>query len=234
LIHTLDREQRDRDALILSIEVIMFRASDIHSPPRLAELFPPEAIRVGLGQHTKSEVIAELVHQAVAVGHLPSRAEVPIVDAILERESLGSTALGHGVAFPHCRWRSLDRLVGVVGLLPRGIPFDATDGEPVDTVFLTLAPLEEPEPYYEVMGRLVAIGRDEGRHLLLSRCRTVEQVSAFFAELDQPVVGRLDELARMSLSRRDPERTDPRRELAILGLAPADPSGRQSPERRWL
>ena len=145
--------------------------SAIHSPLRLTELFPPETICVGLGPHTKSDVIADLVHQAVVVGHLPRSAEEPIVEAILERERLGSTALGHGVAYPHCRWRSLDRFVGVVGLLPEGIPFDAADGEPVDAVFLTVAPPEEPEPFYEVMGRLVAIGRNRSRHLLLSSCQ---------------------------------------------------------------
>jgi len=207
-------------------------ASD--SPVRLSDLFPPEAIRVGLEQHTKSEVIAELAHHAVVVGHLPARAEGLIVEAILERERLGSTALGHGIAFPHCRWRSLDRPVGVVGLLHPGIPFEAMDGQAVDAVFLTLTPPEEPAEFNDVLARLVAIGRNESRHLVLRGCQTAEQVVAFLAELDQPVVGRLDELARMSLSRRDRETRDPWRELAIFALTQEDRPGGDVPRPRWL
>ena len=206
---------------------------------KLAELFPPEAIRVGLEQHTKSAVIEELVHHAVALGYLPRQEERPIIDTILEREGLGSTALGHGIALPHCQWRSLDRFVGVAGLLHQGIPFDAVDGEPVDRVFLTLAPPDNPEQSFDVLGRLVAIGRNKSLRLLLRGCRTAEHVSAFLDELDQPTVGRLDELARMSLSWLDREQRDPRSDLAFFSLTREEgPShgGRKAgvPEWRWL
>ncbi len=217
-----------------SIETIMNTAYINSASVRLADLFPPEAIHIGLEPHAKSQVIAELVHDAVDVGHLPRRAEGAIVEAILERESLGSTAPGHGIAFPHCRWRSLDRFVGVVGLLPQGIPFDAADGQPVDTVFLTLVPPDDPEPFHEVMGRLGAIGRNQSRHIFLSSCQTAEQVSAFFAELDQLAVSRLDDLARISLSWRNPERRDPWGELASFSLTREDRAGVGGPERRWL
>ncbi len=208
-------------------------------PVRLTEIFPPEAIRVGLEQHTKSAVIEELVHHAVDLGYLPRQEEGPIVDMILEREGLGSTGLGHGMAVPHCQWRSLERFVGVAGLLHQGIPFDAVDGEPVDSVFLTLVPPDSPEQSFDILGRLVAIGRNKSQLLVLRGCRTAEHVSAFLDELDQPVVGRLDDLARMSLSWRDPEKRDPRRELAIFSLTredrPArDREGEKGPGPRWL
>jgi nitrogen PTS system EIIA component len=219
---------------MISIDIIMKNTFVYHSSVRLADLFPPEAIHVGLEPHTKFDVIAELVHQAVVVGHLPQRAEKPIRDAILERESLGSTALGHGIAFPHCRWRSLDWVVGIVGVFHPGIPFDAADGEPVDTVFLTLVPPEEPEPFHEVIDKLVAIGRDQSRHEQLSGCQTAEEVSKFLAELDPPVVDRHDELARMSLSWRNVEKRDPRRELAIFSLTREDRPDGDVPEPRWL
>jgi PTS system nitrogen regulatory IIA component len=212
----------------------MMAPSPMHSPVRLTELFPHEAIHVGMEPHTKSETIAELVHHAVAAGQLPSQAERPIIEAILERETLGSTALGHGVAFPHCRWRSLDRFVGVLGLVQGGIPFDAMDGEPVDSIFLTLSPPDAPVQSFDVLGRLVAIGRNPSLHRILCGCRTAEEVAAFLAELDQPVVGRLDELARMSLSRRGREPRDPWRELAIFSLTREDRPGGDSSGPRWL
>jgi len=82
----------------------------------LAELFPPEAILVGLEHRSKTAVIEELVRHAVALAHLPDAAEEPIVETILRREELSSTGLGNGVAFPHCVCRPLNRLVGVAGL----------------------------------------------------------------------------------------------------------------------
>jgi nitrogen PTS system EIIA component len=229
----------DRDPLVRPIEVIMNAAGAVRSPLKLTELFPPESIRVGLEQHTKPAVIEELVHHAVALGRLPEEAERPVLDAILQREGLGSTALGHGVAFPHCGCRSLERFVGVVGLLDRAIPFGAADGEPVDRVFLTLTPPDDSERSFDVLGRLVSLGQNKSLCLLLGGCRTAEHVSALLAELDQPVVGRLDELARMSLSWRERDRIDPRSELGYISLArehrpDSDRQGQGLFRPRWL
>jgi nitrogen PTS system EIIA component len=215
------------------------RGRDLSSPVMLTELFAPEAIRVGLQHHSKYTVIVDLVHHAAALGYLGRHEEGPIVNAILEREDLGSTALGHGIALPHCQWRSLERPVGVVGLLSPGIPFDAADGEPVDKVFLTLVPSTGPDCSLDVLGRLVAIGRNKGLRLLLGGCHTPEHVSAFLEELDQPVAGPLDELARMSLTLVEANERDPWRDLAVFSLTRQDGDGRR-PEsglpsgQRWV
>lgn len=217
----------------------MNRAGAADPPVKLAELFPPESVRVGLDQPTKPGVIEALVHHAVGLGQLPLDAERPIVEAILAREHVGSTALGHGIAIPHCRWRSLDHLVGVVGLLRRPIPFDASDGEPVDRVFLTLAPADGPEQSFDAMGRLFSIGRNKSLRLLLRGCQTAEQLAELLEEIDQPVVGQLDELARMSLSRPERGRTEGRSELGYFGLVrdrAADPGWKAGGafRPRWL
>jgi nitrogen PTS system EIIA component len=224
---------------IRPIEVVMNRAGAAGPTVKLAELFPPESIRVGLDQTSKPDVIGALVHHAAHLGGLPGEAERPIVETILARERLGSTALGHGIAFPHCRWRPLDHPIGVVGLLRQPIPFDAADGEPVDRVFLTLTPAEVSEQSFDALGRLISIGRNKTLRLLLSGCRTAEHVSALLAELDQPVVGQLDELAQMAFSRPERDQVDRRRELGYLGLvqqAPAasDRKGRGHFRPRWF
>ena len=69
----------------------------------LAEIFSPEAIVVGLEQRTKQGVIQELVHHLVGLGYLGECDEQAVVQSILAREKLGSTALYSGIAFPHCR-----------------------------------------------------------------------------------------------------------------------------------
>jgi hypothetical protein len=114
--------------------------------------------------------------------------------------------------------RTVPQLVGVAGLVHPGILFDAIDGVPVDSIVLTLAPPHWLDQSFQVLGRLVALGRNKSLRLLLHGCRTPEHVAAFLDELDQPVTGRLDELAGMSLSLRDREQRDPWRELAIFTL----------------
>ena len=90
-----------------------------------------------------------------------------------------------------------------------------------------------------MLGRLIAVGRNKSLRLLLRACRTAEQVAAFLNEIDQPVAGRLDELARMSLTRLDRDQGGPWSDLAYFSLTrehrPArDREGRSFPEPRWI
>lgn len=155
------------------------------SPLMLAEIFPPEAILMGIEDRSKESVIEHLVRHAVALGHVPNSAEGALVRSIQDRERLGTTALGNGISFPHCRSRFAERFVGVAGFLTSRIPFDALDAEPVDSVFLILAPEDQRERFLEILGRLVAIGRDKSLGVLLRGCRTPNHVSSFLQELDQ-------------------------------------------------
>ena len=156
---------------------------------KLAEIFPPEAILVGLEGRTKVKVIEKLVRHAVALDYVPQSAEEALVRFCREREEMGTTALGNGTAFPHCRSSFAARFVGVAGLLNSRIPFDAVDAEPVDSVFLVLAPAISGNDSSEILGRLVAIGRDKSLGVLLRGCRTAEHFSSFLQELDQPGIG---------------------------------------------
>lgn len=151
----------------------------------LAEIFPPEAIVVGLVQRTKRGVVEEMVHHLVELGQLTEGNEKSVVASVLAREKMGSTALGNGIAFPHCRSSVTQKFTGVLGLDPRGISFDAVDGESVHSIFLLLAPLDGREKHYEILGRITAIGKDKGRRLKLRGCRTAESVYDFLQELDR-------------------------------------------------
>lgn len=151
---------------------------------RLADIFQPERIVVGLKNCTKQGAVAELIHHLVALGHLAEGDENGVVESILAREKLGSTALYDGVALPHCRSTVTERFLGVLGIEPAGIPFDAVNGELVRCVFLLLAPLERREEFYEVLGRITAIGRDKSRRTQLQGCRTADAAHRFLQELD--------------------------------------------------
>jgi PTS system nitrogen regulatory IIA component len=151
----------------------------------LAEIFPPEAIVVGLKNRTKPEVIAELVHHLVGLGHITESDQKTVIESILAREKLGSTALYDGIAFPHCRSTLTERFVGVLGLELNGIPFDSVGGRPVQGIFLFLAPLERREEFCEVLGRITAIGRDKSYLTQLRGCQTAEAAHRFLQALDR-------------------------------------------------
>lgn len=162
----------------------MAKTSEIKRSVELARLFPPEAIVVGLEAPSKQAVIATLVRRLVDLGGIPTREEQVLIEAIMTRESLGTTALGNGVAFPHVRTKLVARLQGVLGLEPRGIGFEALDRSPVYGVFLLSAPETVTQEYFEVLGRIAAIGKDKSLRLQLRGCRSAAAVHRFLQELD--------------------------------------------------
>lgn len=166
-------------------ELTMPTADSAHHTTALAEIFAPENIVIGLRQRTKPEGIGELLHLLVERRQLEPTAAETVLQNILTREQLGTTALGNGIAFPHCRTSCTEKFVGVLGIEPRGIPFDAVDGEPIRAVFLLLAPLEGREELYTILGRIGAIGRDKGLRLHLLGCRTAGEAHVFLQELDR-------------------------------------------------
>lgn len=160
--------------------------NSIKSRIGLADIFSPETIIIGLEQRSKKGVLEELVHPLVELKHLGQQEEEKtIVQNILAREKIGSTALGGGIATPHCRTSLTEKFLGVVGVDHRGIPFDALDGEPVFHIFLLLAPLESREEIYDVLGRLFAISRNKSLRYQLRGCKTVTAVHEFLQELDR-------------------------------------------------
>ena len=98
------------------------------SPPLmtdLADIFPAEAILIGLQHRAKAGVISELVQRLVETGRIAPEAEQSLIDTIVAREKMGSTALGNGVAFPHCRSSATESFVGAIGVAGMLPPQDA-------------------------------------------------------------------------------------------------------------
>ena len=105
----------------------------------ISMILKPEAVRVLSGVSSKKRLFHELGSVAESVYGV-SHSEA--VDALQERESLGPTGVGHGVALPHARLDSVDSVVGAMILLEKPINFDAVDRQPVDLVFALFAPTD--------------------------------------------------------------------------------------------
>ena len=143
---------------------------------KLTDILVRDACQVDVRGKTKPEVLRELSEALVGAVAGLDRAELYAM--LVEREKLGSTAMGDGIAIPHARIESLDRVLAVFGLSRGGVDFDSLDGQPTHLFFLLVAP-----------------GREGSAHLLLlARLSRLLGIDAFRARLRE--VGTTDELFR--------------------------------------
>jgi PTS system nitrogen regulatory IIA component len=143
----------------------------------IADLVTPRSVIAQLRAPTKRQVLQELARRAAAMTGLPDRR---IYDALAERERLGTTGIGTGVAIPHCRLSELTRLHGMFARLERPVPFEAIDNEPVDLVFLLLAPLDAGAEHLKALARISRLLRDRA---MCEKLRGANSADALYALL---------------------------------------------------
>lgn len=150
----------------------------------LAALIPSEAILDGLESTSKESVLKEMVEALAAAGRVGPGAVDPMVEALLEREALGSTGIGRGIAVPHAKHESVRGLVAALGRSDKGIEFSALDGQPVYLVFLLLASKGSSGPHLEALARAAKLARDEHFHRFLRNARNSGELEAVLREAD--------------------------------------------------
>ncbi|MES0810017.1 PTS IIA-like nitrogen regulatory protein PtsN [Roseibium sp. SCPC15] len=123
----------------------------------LGDLLAKDAVIAGLKVKSKKQAIQELAAKAASLTGLSER---EIFDTLLQRERLGSTGVGHGIAIPHGKLTRLDRLVGLFAKLEKPVDFDSLDDEPVDLVFLLLAPEGAGADHLKALARIARQLRD--------------------------------------------------------------------------
>jgi len=122
---------------------------------RLTDYLTEENILEDIPGSTKEEILTNLVDILVDKGKLPSKE--PYLSALLEREALGTTAVGEGIAVPHARVEKLDSMVMAMVRFKRGIGFGALDNAPVHLLFLVLAPEESTETHLRALAKVVTL-----------------------------------------------------------------------------
>lgn len=123
----------------------------------LADLLAPNAVFPMLRASSKKQALQELASQAAA---LTGREQREIFETLLQRERLGSTGVGNGIAIPHGKLGGLDKLFGMFARLEKPIDFEALDGAPVDLVFLLLAPEAAGADHLKALARVARMLRD--------------------------------------------------------------------------
>jgi mannitol/fructose-specific phosphotransferase system IIA component (Ntr-type) len=152
---------------------------------RMSDFVVREAIIPDLKATTKEGVIREMVESLRAAGQFKTGDPEDTIKAILKRELLGSTGIGRGVAIPHTKHTSVERLVGTVALSRPGVVFDSLDGEPVHVFVLLVSPQDRPGDHLRALENVSRTLRDDGFVRALRSATTREQIWALLDESDQ-------------------------------------------------
>jgi mannitol/fructose-specific phosphotransferase system IIA component (Ntr-type) len=145
-----------------------------------------DVVKLELEAHDKNGAIAELVGLLAKTGKIEKKDEEAVTQAILKRESLGSTGIGHGVAIPHAKASPLVRgLVGAFGRSSRGIDYGAIDGEPAKLFFLMVSPASGVEEHLKILKKLAGLARDDNFCRFLNDAKDVEEVCGLLKEAEE-------------------------------------------------
>lgn len=120
-----------------------------------------KAVSSDLKATTKEEVISELVDLLIKNGDIKKSHKGKVVEVLMAREALGSTAIGQGIAIPHGKTDCVDHLIGCLGVSKAGIDFDSLDGEPAHIFFLLVAPIDSAGPHLKALARISRLLKDK-------------------------------------------------------------------------
>lgn len=151
---------------------------------KLCDFVVPDAIIPDLTASTKEEAIRAMVASLTESGSIPADQSESIAAAILKREELGSTGIGNGVAVPHSKHPSIDKLVATVALAKSGVDFASLDGEPVYILFLLVSPPDRPGDHLRGLENISRHLRNQNFCKFLRQSKSREDVVELLREAD--------------------------------------------------
>ena len=146
----------------------------------LAEIIDSQSVLPNLKVQGKKQLLQDLAHAAGERLGIDHRV---IFETLLQREKLGSTGLGHGIAIPHGKLSGLARVYGLFARLAQPIAFDAIDGEPVDIAFLLLAPEHAGADHLKALARISRFLRDVD---VVAKLRGTDTAAGLYAIRTEP------------------------------------------------
>ena len=141
------------------------------------EIIDPASVIANLKPSSKKQLLQELAEAGAERTGIESHT---IFESLLEREKLGSTGVGNGVAIPHAKLPGMDRMVGVFAHLNKPVAFEAVDDQPVDIVFMLLAPEGSGADHLKTLSKVARLLRDQST---LASIRTSTDPDAIFSLL---------------------------------------------------
>jgi PTS system nitrogen regulatory IIA component len=149
---------------------------------KLVELLRSECVRAGSNVDDKAMALCEIAALARQSKSLKRLSEDDILEALQERETLGTTAFGNGVAIPHCRMKGVRDFV--VGLLtvPQGVEFESQDGKKVQLIVFIIAPQEQSNTHIRLLSAISRAMQDQAAVKKMIKAKTDEQLKTLFLE----------------------------------------------------
>ena len=136
---------------------------------KIIDFLKEEAIVSDLKATDKESVIKELVTLLKGIGEISDQEK--IVEIILEREKLGSTGIGQGIAVPHAKTDQVKQIVVAFGLSQKGVNFESLDEEPVYLIFLVLAPVDATGMHLKLLAKIARLLKDKVFRNSLKSCK---------------------------------------------------------------
>lgn len=146
----------------------------------IADLLSPDAVISHLKATSKKQVLQEMAQKAAALTRLSDRR---IFEILTEREKLGSTGMGQGIAIPHGRIPGIEKMTGLFAQLDHPVDFDAMDDQPVDLVFLLLAPEGAGADHLKALARVSRLLRNQS---VCEKLRAAPHAATLYALLTEP------------------------------------------------
>lgn len=148
----------------------------------IQDLLAPVSVLAALKVRSKKQLLQELSARAATIVKLPERR---IFDALIERERLGTTGIGQGIAIPHGRFAGLSKITGLFARLEPPLDFQAVDEQPVDLVFLLLAPEAAGADHLKALAKVSRLLRNQA---VCEKLRGTAKPEAIYAILTEPTV----------------------------------------------
>ncbi|MCH7693674.1 MAG: PTS IIA-like nitrogen regulatory protein PtsN [Proteobacteria bacterium] len=148
------------------------------------ELISAQSVIPNLRASSKKQALQDLARRAAGITGLHERA---IFDVLMERERLGTTGVGNGIAIPHGKMANLDRLYGLFARLENSVDFQSIDEQPVDLIFLLLAPESAGADHLKALARVSRLLRDGS---VCEKLRGTDDAEALFALLTESMENR--------------------------------------------
>jgi len=152
---------------------------------KIMDFLSRKAITTEVKAVKKEEVVKELVDLLINMGEIEKRHRNKLIDSLMARESLGSTAIGQGIAIPHAKSDCVDKLVAAFGLSKKGVDFDSLDGEPVYIFFLLVAPQDSAGPHLKALARISRLLKDKYLRDSLRSCQDEKAIIKIISQEDE-------------------------------------------------
>ena len=151
---------------------------------KFTDFIRPNAIIISLKSTKKEDVIREMVKALQEADGVPEDELESVIEAVMKREELGSTGIGHGVAVPHAKHASVESLAGLVAVSADCVDFDSLDREPVQLFFMIVSPVDRPGEHLRALEHITRKLKDDSFVRSLKQARSPEEAYGALQEAD--------------------------------------------------